>query len=397
MQPLFPLAFFNFLSVAAMMAFTVIVGPLIRQLELEEWHGGLMVAAAGISWMFLSRPWGHASDRKGRKPILMIAVGGFALVYLLLALFLEYAIQGVFSALVVVIALTLLRAVIGAFYAGIPVIGNALIADTIPQRDKRTSAMAMIGLSNALGMIIGPLLAGLLVVQSLILPIYFATLLPVIALLVLWLKLPNQPIDHAADLPKPKWHDQRLRLPMITAFIAMSSVIAAQILVGFFAIDRLHLSLIEAAKVAGYAMTAVGVTLVVVQSVMMKFPKFSARQLVMLGALITSIGFFSVTLAHHSWVLMLSYSIAAAGLGMVFTGMQSMTANAVESHEQGAAAGTVSAAYGLAMIIAPLLATLLYQFNVTIAYGIFALLLLCLSVVAYRHKPTQFTLQKQEG
>lgn len=384
MRNLYPLFGAVFLSIAAMMAFLVIVGPIIRLFNLEEWHGGLMVAVAGVSWMFLSRPWGHASDKHGRKPILLIAVSGFAISYLVLALFLELAMSTTLSVLAIVVALTLIRGSIGAFYAAIPLSGNALIADTL-ENDKRTSAMAMLGASNALGMIIGPLLAGLLVVYGLVTPVYFAAILPIIALLILWWKLPNIKVEHDAEQPKLKLSDARVRLPMWASFVAMNSVIAAQILVGFFAIDRLELDLTQAAQVAGYAMTAVGVTLVLVQGTIMKKAHWKPETLLVVGALIGALGFAMVSFSHSSFMLIASYSVAAAGLGMVFPGMQAMTANSVQSHEQGAAAGTVSAVQGFAMIISPLLATLLYKLDPTIPYLVSAFLLFLLSLLANRH------------
>ncbi len=384
MRKLYPLVWSNLLCIAALMAFLVIVGPLIRLLNLEEWHGGLMVAVVGLTWMLLARSWGHASDRHGRKPVLLIALGGFALSYLALALFLEYAIGASLSVLAVVIALTLLRATIGAFYAAVPVSGNALIADTL-ESDKRTSAMAMLGASNAVGMIIGPLLAGLLVTFGLIAPVYFATVLPVIAFIVLWVKLPHIPVDHDTDLPKLKLSDARIRLPVWSALLAMNSVIAAQILVGFFAIDRLQLDLTMAAQVSGYAMTAVGVTLVLVQGTIMKKSHLKPDILLRLGAIVAAAGFGLVSFSFNTTMLIAGYSLAAAGLGMVFPGLQAMTANAVEPHEQGAAAGSVSAAQGLAMVISPVIATLLYKADPSLPYWFVSAALLVLSIYAHRY------------
>jgi len=392
MKQLTPLAISNFLTVASMMAFTVIVGPLIRQLELEEWHGGLMVAVAGISWLFLARPWGHASDLKGRKPVLLLAIGGFAIMYLCLAVILELSEQALFSAWMLVLLLTLIRSLIGSFYAGIPVIINAFIADNFGS-DKRTSAMALIGFSNALGMIFGPFMAGLLVVYSLTTPIYLATILPLLALLVVWWKLTNEKVENDASLPKPKWHDQRLRLPMASGFVAMSSVIAAQTLVGFFAIDRLQLGLNEAAQVAGYALTAVGITLVLVQGFIIKKSTMQPIQMVIVGAFISAIGFFCLVWVSQIWQLIAGFSVIAIGLGLLFPGKQAMTANAVEAHEQGAASGTVSATYGLAMIVAPIMATLLYQLSSDFAFSVFAVMLLALSAMAirkYKHQQIEF-------
>lgn len=42
---------------------------------------------AVLLWMLSASAWGGASDRLGRKPVLLAGVGGFAGCYLLLTLF----------------------------------------------------------------------------------------------------------------------------------------------------------------------------------------------------------------------------------------------------------------------------------------------------------------------
>lgn len=58
----------------------------------------------------------------------------------------------------------------------------------------------------------------------------------------------------------------------------------------------------------------------------------------------------------------------AVGLGLLFTAIQAITANAVNMNEQGAAAGTISAVQGLCSIVGPLIATVLYQTNPSLPY-----------------------------
>ena len=87
MKEIKPLMVITILCVSSMMAFLAVVGPIIRKLGLQEWHAGLMVALAGVAWIFLSRFWGKRSDIYGRKYILLLAVFGFFISYLLLAIY----------------------------------------------------------------------------------------------------------------------------------------------------------------------------------------------------------------------------------------------------------------------------------------------------------------------
>ena len=141
--------------------------------------------------------------------------------------------------------------------------------------------------------------------------------------------------------------DPRLRLPQLAAFIAMVSVTIAQVTVGFFAIDRLGLDAAAGARMAGIALTAVGVGLILAQALVMKL-EVHPRRWIVLGALISGIGFASVAGVQQGWQLPAAYALAAFGMGFVFPSFQALAADAVESHEQGAAAGTVAAAQGWA-------------------------------------------------
>ena len=76
---------------------------------------------------------------------------------------------------------------------------------------------------------------------------------------------------------------------------------------------------------------------------------------------------------------MLAYAIAAVGLGVSMPAMQAFAADAVDGQEQGAAAGAVSGAQGLAMVITPFIATLLYEVNISLPFIAAAVLLVALS------------------
>ena len=65
----------------AMMAFVSLIGPIARSLHLAPWQAGAVVTVGGVLWMLFSRPWGALSDRRGRRMVLLMGVGGFMLAY----------------------------------------------------------------------------------------------------------------------------------------------------------------------------------------------------------------------------------------------------------------------------------------------------------------------------
>ncbi|WP_311267780.1 MFS transporter [Sphingobium sp. WCS2017Hpa-17] len=377
-----PLMFETFVCSMAMMAFVALAGPIARVVGLAPWQVGAAMTVAGVAWMVMARIWGAASDRRGRRKILLLGLGGFAVTYVLLSLFIDFALRTTMGPALAFIGLVVGRAVAGIFYAAVPATSTALVADHVPPGE-RGKAMAAIGASSAAGMVIGPGFAGLVGPINLSLPLYLTAFLPAVAFAVLWRVLPQQE-QHAppkADLLRLT--DPRLRRPMTIAFVAMFSVAVAQITVGFFALDRLHLDPAGAAHAAGIALAAVGVALVLAQVVLRQLD-WSPMTLIRLGAFIGGVGFAAVTLATSAPLLWACYAVAAFGMGWVYPSVSALAANAVNAHEQGAAAGSIAAAHGLGVILGPIVGSFVYTLDNGVPFALVGGLLLIVAACRTR-------------
>lgn len=373
-----PLLLANMACTMAMMAFVSLIGPIARILGLATWQAGAAVTVSGVIWMLLARPWGRASDRYGRRRILLIATAGFTLAYWALCLFIDASLRFLPSALLGFIGLMIGRGLIGVFYAAIPVGGNALIADNIePQH--RAKAMAALGAANACGLVIGPAIAALLSRFSLSLPFYAMAILPLLAFVVLHYKLKGQEL-HLRQAPrKVHLNDPRLRRPMAVAFVAMLCVSIAQITVGFFALDRLGMNPADAAQTAGIALTMVGFALICSQLLVRRL-EWPPLRLIRAGALVAAVGFAGSILADAAWGLWLCFFVSAGGMGLIFPSFAALAANAVDASEQGATAGSIGAAQGFGVVIGPLAATLIYDVDPRLPYLVAAALLLLVAL-----------------
>ncbi|MFT3778757.1 MAG: MFS transporter [Ottowia sp.] len=392
--PMAPLVIAALAGTMAMMAFVAVVGPIVRRLGLPEWVAGLSVTAGGVLWMLLARWWGGVGDRRGRKPVLLIGFAAFALVYWALAFGIDLALRRQLGAPAAIVLLVAARALIGAFYAAVPPTAAAVVADHTPPPE-RPGAMARLGSANALGLVLGPAAAGWLAGYDLAWSLYAAAALPVLALAVVGLMLPGGPPAAARrppGAPPLRLLDARLRPAALTGFAAMGSVAIAQVLVGFFAIDRLGLPVDQGARVAGLALTCVGIALIVSQQFVMRLKTVPLARWIALGALIAGCGFAAVAAVRSQAMLLACYAVMAFGMGLIFPNFQAMAANAVLPHEQGAAAGTLSAAQGLGMVLGPIAGTLLYRQAPALPYllvgaGLWALALFTFIRLRRRHTP----------
>lgn len=356
-----PLLFAGAIFSMAMMAFVALIAPISRELGVATWQAGAAVTVAGVLWMALAPYWGRRSDRTGRRAVLLTCMAGFAASYALLCLFMDLALIFAPAAIVSFIGMMIGRGAIGAFYAGVPTTTFALIADHLPA-EKRAGAMASFGAANASGMAIGPAAAGLMAQVSLSLPLYVTALLPVLAFALAWRALPRDGARNEAPPQKLRFNDPRLLRPMATAFCGMFAVSVAQIVVGFFALDRLGLDAGGAAQAAGLSLTSVGVALIGSQMLVGKIG-WPPRTFIRVGCTIGAIGFAAVAFTNSTATLCAAYFVAALGMGWVFPSFSALAANSVEPHEQGAAAGTVAAAQGLGMVLGPFVGAVVYGFG----------------------------------
>lgn len=383
------LVFVALAGTMAMMSFTAVIGPVARVLGLAEWHVGLALTASGVLWMLSARFWGRRSDRVGRKRVLLVALGGYAVVYLAMTLFIDAALAVVPAVAVSVLVLVATRGVEGLFYAAVPSTAAALVADEAPPQ-QRAGHMAKLGTANAVGLVLGPALAGWIAFHSLSLALYAALALPLLAMLAVWWRLPNAPPPGARggdSRPPPAWFDRRLRLPLLAVFVAMLAVTISQVAVGFFAIDRLQLTPAAGARVAGLSLAAVGVGLMLAQALVMRFKSVAPVRWIALGAVVAAVGFGAMVLVAVEWQLLLAYVVGAFGMGFVMPSFPALAANAVQAHEQGVAQGTVASVQGLGMVVGPLLGTLLYEWSPNAPYLLLAVALITLAGVAGRHRP----------
>ena len=143
----------------------VIFAPLARQLAIEEWQLGFIIAASNMMLAFSAPRWGRASQRLGRRTVFLIGLGGYAVGYALLAFGVQAGLWGWFTAGALFALLLALRLAYGLVVGGINPAATAYIADTTDEKS-RSSGMALVAMSGGLGTIIGPAFGGALAVNQ---------------------------------------------------------------------------------------------------------------------------------------------------------------------------------------------------------------------------------------
>ncbi len=367
------LLFANMACTMAVVSFVSLAGPIARVLGLQPWQAGFAVTLGGILWMLLARLWGAMADRYGRRYTLLLGAGGVTLAYWSMCAVIVLCLHFLPAALFAFLGLVATRGAVGAFYSAIPTAAQALIADHYGPGE-RAGALATLGASGGLGMVVGPALAGLLAQSSLTLPLYVTAVLPALGFVVLWCALPRHEQPRARQESPLRLADPRLRRAMMVCLIVVTAIGAAQMTAGFYALDQLQLEPIAAARAASLALTLTGIAIILAQLLVRRLC-WSALRLVRVGGLVAAVGFIGAAMATTVPMLGVSYFVAALGMGWLFPAFATLATNAVEPHEQGAAAGSIGVMQGLGIVIGPLAGTLLHGVGPTVTYWVLTLLL----------------------
>jgi DHA1 family tetracycline resistance protein-like MFS transporter len=313
------------------------------------------IAASFALMQFLFAPLlGALSDQVGRRPVILIALFGYAVNYALLAL--APSVWWLFAA-------RLLSGITGASVST----ANAYIAD-ISTDDNRTRHYGLLGAAFGLGFIIGPGLGGVLGHLGPRVPFWFSMAIVLVnwvyGLLVLPESLPverRRPFSWARANPFTSIANLR-RYPLVlglsAAFVLLSLgqrgmesvwVLYTDYRYGWQAVHN------------GLAMALVGVLTAAVQAGLVRVvvPRIGERRAIVVGLLLSTVSLALCGLAAQGWMMLAVLAVAALG-GLAPPAIQSLVARSVAADEQGSVQGTITSLMSLTAVVAPLIATQLF-------------------------------------
>ena len=363
----------------------------MRELGLSELQGGLILSGSAVMWVIFSPWWGRRSDERGRKPILMLGMTGYALGAGVFAFVMQAGLDGVYaSATLTWLLLVGARLIVGALFSATGPASQAYIAD-VSSGQQRTSAMGILMSAIGLGNILGPALGAVVVGLGLVAPIFFSSLTPLIGLLLIWRLLPavRPALERGERAPTLSVLDARLLPFLLIGFCALLVLSVVQFTLGYLVQDRFGLDAVETTRQTGLAVMVSGAALFLVQMVLIQVLRMAPLRLLRLGMPLVLVSLLLLAFTASQVHLMLAMVLLGLGIGMVQPGFRSAVTFAVEPHEQGAAAGLANAIPGYGYIFGPALGTALYGLNPFSPYIFAALVMLAGLAVLVLHPSTR--------
>jgi len=371
----------------------IVVSPMARAVGMSEQAFGLALSIANLTLLFAAPFWGRKSDQIGRKPVFIVGLFGSALGTLLIGLSLQSALSGLIDTTWLFILLVLSRGVYGLTVSSIYPASAAYIAD-VTSWNERARGMALIGSANSLGSILGPVLGGALATVGVLAPMWAASALALIGALCAIVLL-VEPARHRerknqknkSDL---KFTDPRLRPYMIMWACFFVIFISLNIVTPFYIQDRFSIEDPKAViRMASIALLSMAGVITIVQGVILQRIHVKPRILLRSCSPAFSIGLLLMAFAPNLATLFGGYAFLGLSFACATPGINGSASQSMKPHEQGAAAGYLSAANTLGAILGPIAGTSVYQIqpNAPMLFG--GILFAGMTVFAFFIKPPE--------
>jgi MFS family permease len=256
--------------------------------------------------------------------------------------------------------------------------------------------MALIGSANAMGSILGPAIGGGLAFMGALFPMYAAAGISVVGALaaIVWLVEPEQhkirQQNKGNNKPALKFTDKRLRPYMIMWATFFVIFISLNFVTSFYIQDRFGIDDIAAVmRVASLMLACMAIVITLVQGVLFQIIKISPQLLLLLAGPAFSAGLFTMALAPNLIVLGVGFALLGGAFACATPGINGSASLKMEAHEQGAAAGYLSAANTSGAILGPIVGTALYNLQPNAPMLAGGALMIIISIYAFTIPPPQ--------
>jgi MFS family permease len=420
----FVLLFMVMLTIAAgNTALQSVLPALGRSLHVKDSAVAAAFSVSALLWVIAAPFWAARSDTHGRRAMILLGLGGFAISLLLCGAFLTAGINGWIGGTTAFVLFIAGRLIYGAFGSAAPPAVQAVVAGETT-RAERTKALTLLASAFGLGTILGPAIAPFLrlgqvggVEVGLAGPAFVFAIFGAAMYVAVRTQLPDDrtplPGTHGASSAYPsiggaptganvaaamqpdseqvRYRDPRIRGWMLAGLVMGHAQAMTSQAIGFLVIDRLNLTPALAIEPTGMVLIMGAGASLLAQWGIIPLLNLNPRQLVLSGLVLAAIGLALTGVATSLYTLSVAYGLASLGFGFTRPGFTAGASLAVGQQAQGSVAGKVTSVNGASFVLGPSLGVGLYEVSHALPYLTAATALLALfgyAWVTLHERPT---------
>jgi len=325
---------------------------------------GLLVAISPFIQLVASPLWGGVSDRRGRKPVLVVGLLGYGISMLLFGMSTELWM------------LFVARGVGALLSAATMPTTMAYISDSTSEQD-RGSGMGALGAATGLGMVLGPALGGLLGNESLSTPFFLTAGVCLLTLLLVLLLLPES-LPAAArreatakakatvqvqQLRSALWGSLGVLLSM--AFLVSFGLTNFQGIFGYYALKKFGYGTEE----VGWILTVVGVVAALTQGALTGplTKRWGEAAVIKVTLLASGITFALLLTANNLTTVLLTTGLFTLPNALLRPAVIALTSKHA-GERQGTAMGLNNSFNSLGRVVGPIWAGFAFDLNYSLPY-----------------------------
>ena len=363
----------------------ITIPPIARDLGLNEIQIGSIFATSAVAWMILSPVWGSLSDSIGRKKIVIVGLLGFAISLVLFSLTISLGQKELLTGTLLFVLLVSARVLNGIFGSATRPSSGGWVAD-ISSINSRSRAFARLDSGFSMGRILGPALAGLLLLVSYTAPFFFfAAGAFIVIVLVIFQQSPPR-ISSSKEVKKLSMFDSRVwPFLIVSAAFGICNASLFQTSSFFFqdVITPSSENYIALASV-GFMLTGLGV--LNGQLLIADRLQTSPGSLIKLGVIFNCLSLLGYAYSSSLVQVYICLFFFGLGNGMLGPGISSSLSLSVGKDYQGVAGGFLGMVIPIGHVASPLISMPLYTINPLYPYILGSSLMFLCTVFIFTNK-----------